>query len=284
LTSRDTPPPPDPETKLSVSHWQIDGVQREALIHLPFRTVHPAPIIFVFPEHGQSMELAAGKYKFEKFWPKAIVVYMQGLAPDGKEDSERKNSGWQQGVEELGDRDLKFFDAALKTFKNLELVDTARIYATGHGEGGRFVYCLMAARPQIFAAIAPSSCTLPKNLMGARQLPVLHLTGKSDENYEAQKTTIESLRKLEQCEGEKPYRMDNDSGLTGTVYDSKIGSPVTWLVHEDKRPFPGSVTDKIVNYFRVQAQPNAGIINEVLDDDDDGYFADDPFSDQATHE
>jgi polyhydroxybutyrate depolymerase len=141
-------------------HWDVDGVRREALVVIPEATAddQPAPVVFVFHGHGGTSRQAARSFGLHTHWPEAIVVYPQGLPTPGRlTDPEGKRNGWQHAAGEQEDRDLKFFDAMLASLKSEHEIDEARIYSTGHSNGGGFTYLLWASRPDVFAAVAPSS-------------------------------------------------------------------------------------------------------------------------------
>src|SRR5688572_16105893 len=95
--------------------WSVDGVTREALVHIPKKSeTNGSPVIFAFHGHGGSRQKAARMFGFHTIWPEAIVVYMQGLkTPARLTDPEGKRTGWQAKLTEQNDRDLKFFDAVL---------------------------------------------------------------------------------------------------------------------------------------------------------------------------
>ena len=69
---------------LTRMEWKVDGVTREALVYVPATAkTHPCPVVFAFHGHGGTMRNAANKFACHKFWPEAIVVYMQGLDTPG---------------------------------------------------------------------------------------------------------------------------------------------------------------------------------------------------------
>jgi len=73
--------------------WTVDGVKREALIYAPADAKTTAsPVVFAFHGHGGNMNQAAKKFNFQKLWPEAIVVYMQGLDTPARSPT-RKASG-----------------------------------------------------------------------------------------------------------------------------------------------------------------------------------------------
>ena len=58
----------------------VDNVQRDFLLYVPENsTQKKLPVVFVFHGYGQELTEAIGKFKIEKYWPEAIVVYPRGL-------------------------------------------------------------------------------------------------------------------------------------------------------------------------------------------------------------
>lgn len=117
-------------------NWMVDGVRREALVHVPVATGEPAPLVFVFHGHGGTARNAARTFSIHTHWPEAVVVYPQGLNTPGRlTDPEGRKPGWQHGPGEQGDRDLKFFDAMLaqlipfrfQTYNNPSLTHGKRV-------------------------------------------------------------------------------------------------------------------------------------------------------------
>ena len=77
------------KTGVERMEWQIDGVAREALVHVPADARSSAtPVLFAFHGHGGTAKNAAFHYNYQKLWPEALVVYMQGLPTVGKTDPE----------------------------------------------------------------------------------------------------------------------------------------------------------------------------------------------------
>ncbi len=69
----------------SPREWNVDGVKRQALVFPPStKSEKPAPVVFGFHGHGGTMGNAARSYNYQKLWPEAIVVYMQGLNTPGR--------------------------------------------------------------------------------------------------------------------------------------------------------------------------------------------------------
>jgi len=146
--------------------FKVDGVIREALVYVPpSAKTTPTPVVFVFHGHGGDARNAARSFAMDRHWPEAISVYMQGLSTPGRlTDPAGKRPGWQHGVGDQQDRDLKFFDAVLGRLKRDYRVDGKRIYATGHSNGGGFTYLLWAARGDVLER-------LPRLISGRNKWP-----------------------------------------------------------------------------------------------------------------
>lgn len=268
--------------------WKIEGAVREALVYAPASAAtNRTPVVFAFHGHGGSMRNAARSFGYHRHWPEAIVVYMQGLNTPGRlTDPEGRKPGWQHGLGEQNDRDLKFFDAVLASLRKEYRVDDKRIYASGHSNGGGFTYLLWATRGEQFAAFAPSASvgrtllqkdealwreltrlrTVPDEIARAMEnaaekerkhafvpRPVLHVAGENDPlvKFEWQTLMLQGLRKFNQCGEGKPWRTD----MRCTIYESKVGAPVLTLIHEQKHAFPSNAPSIIVSFFKEHARP-----------------------------
>lgn len=228
--------------------WTVEGVKREADVFLvKSATNEPAPLVFGFHGHGGSLRNAARSFRLHDVWPEAIVVYMQGLNTPGKlTDPEGKKPGWQPAQGEQGDRDLKFFDAVLKTLKEKHKVDERRIYSTGHSNGGGFTYLLWSERPSVFAAVAPSAAVGNRTTKPLKPKPVMHIAGENDNlvKYEWQKLTMTRLKALNECGEGTAW------GKHCTLYPSKNGNPVVTLIHPGAHGYPAEAPELIVKFFK----------------------------------
>jgi polyhydroxybutyrate depolymerase len=234
--------------------WQMNGVTREALVHVPAgAATEPAPLVFVFHGHGGNMNNAARMFAFHTRWPEAIVVYMQGLNTPGRlTDPAGKAPGWQMSIGDQDDRDLNFFDAVLASLKKEYRVDSKRIYSTGHSNGGAFTYLLLAARGELFAAVAPSAAAYFPAMQSKAPpyvpRPILHLGAENDPlvKFEWQRQTMETMRKLNQCGEGKPWHDERNC----TIYESKVGAPVVTFIHSNKHAFPTGGAALILKFFK----------------------------------
>ncbi|MHC4875633.1 MAG: CE1 family esterase [Planctomycetota bacterium] len=246
LRKRRNPDGREPETLT----WTIDGLKREALIYLPKDgNEKPAPLVFGFHGHGGSMHNADRSFGLQNHWPQAIVVYMQGVPTPGRlTDPEGKRNGWQHDLGEQNDRDLKFFDAVLKSLREKYKIDDSRIYSTGHSNGGGFTYLLWAARGDVFAAIAPSAAgsrALRRN--SPAPIPAMHIAGRNDNlvKYSWQQVTMATLRRNNGCNEE-----GSDWAIDCMLYKSEKNAPVVTMIHSGTHKYPPQAPPLIVKFFK----------------------------------
>ncbi len=240
-----------------IQEWNVEGVTRQALIYAPRPApgVHP-PVIFAFHGHGGNMNYSARAYRLHRYWPEAVVVYMQGLPTATRFDPLGRQNGWQFRPGMYNDRDLKFFDAALATIREKYHPDNARIFAMGHSNGGSFTYLLWAERHDVFAAVAPAAATAGISKLKLKPLPAFHVAGRNDRlvPFPAQARTIAYVRLLNGC-GEKGKEWAQDS----TYYASKTNTPFVTLIHPGGHLMPPGATALMVKFFKeVPARPAAG--------------------------
>lgn len=232
-----------------VMKWTVDGVQREAIVIAPSKAHQAAkePLLFVFPWHGGSMEDAEQAMHFETLWPEAIVVYMQGLPTPIYVDPQGEARGFQQEPGQMGDRDLKFFDAVLATIKSKYPVDENRVYSTGFSNGGIFTYLLWGTRSNIFAAFAPVAAQIFPAVHLSGPKPLFHVAGDKDDvvPFQDQLKAIATARALDGSTGK-----GESCGQYCTSYTSTKGAPVVTYIHGGGHMYPPEVSAMIVKFFK----------------------------------
>jgi polyhydroxybutyrate depolymerase len=233
--------------------WEIDGVQREALVHAPAKkSESKLPLVFDFHGHGGTAKNAARMHHLHEAWREAVVVYMQGLNTPGKlTDPDGKKPGWQSGPGDQKDRDLHFFDAALGSMKKDYPIDEKRIFATAHSNGGAFTYLLWANRGDVFTAFAPVAAAAGLYFAEARPKPLFHAASEKDPlvKFAMQERTLDRVKKLDQCDA-KGENWAKDCLL----YPSKIGAPVVIYMHGEGHKYPEAAPALIVKFFQEQAK------------------------------
>jgi len=226
----------------------VDGVERTALVYAPANAkATNLPVVFVFHGHGGSAQNAMLTFHIQREWPEAIVAYMQGLDTPGQlTDPQGNRAGWQAAMGDQGDRDLKFFDAMLAKLEKDYPVDTKRVYCTGHSNGGGFTYLLWLARPDVFAAVAPSSAAA-KYAAQLKPKPALIMGGQDDPlvKFAWQKLTMEAVRVVNGCAAAgEPWEKQ------GTIYPSKGGTPLVTFVYPGGHTFNAAAPGLIVKVFK----------------------------------
>ncbi len=245
-----------PARKSITQKWTIEGLEREALIFPSTKdSTEGAPLVFGFHGHGGGAQQAARSFRLHEEWPEAVVIYMQGIPTPGRlTDPEGKKNGWQSSAGILEDRDLKFFDAVLKTAKEKQKIDETRIYSTGHSNGGGFTYLLWAERPGVFAAMAPSAAAGLKSATKLTPKPALHLASPDDPlvKYSWQEQMIAHVKTLNGCSAE------GTKWAEGCLeYPSETGSPLVVFLHDGGHKYPARGPALIVKFFKEHAKPVA---------------------------
>lgn len=235
-------------------HWKVGDTTREAMVYIPASAKSkPTPVIFVFHGHGGTMRNMFNARGFEKLWPEAIIVAPQGLNTPGQlTDPQGNLPGWQKAPGDMGDRDLLFFDAMLKTLKQDYKVDDKRIYATGHSNGGGFTYLLWATRGDIFAAVAPSAGVGLRYANLLKPKPAMHIMGEHDPlvKPEWQKMQYTQVLKLNSCSN-----TGEAYAPLATLYPSASGNPVVLYIHPGGHVYPQEANAVVIKFFKSMAKP-----------------------------
>lgn len=227
---------------------EVGDLQRKFLLFVPKDNRKLSPVVFGFHGHGGTARNSARRFNFQKHWPEAIVVYMQGVPTVGAlTDPQGKRSGWQHKPGDDANRDLKFFDAVLAHLKQHHHVDETRIYSTGHSNGGGFTYLLWATRGEVFAAVAPSASAAGKVRKLLTPKPVMHLAGEKDilVKFWWQELTMKGIRKLNQCEAD-----GKEWAKYATLYPSELKTPVVTYIHPGTHKYPTDAPPLIVKFFK----------------------------------
>jgi polyhydroxybutyrate depolymerase len=154
----------------------------------------------------------------------------------------------------MGDRDIHFFDAMLKTLQQDYKVDAQRIYATGHSNGGGFTYLLWAMRGDVFAAVAPSSAVAARYANLLKPKPALHIMGEKDPlvKPEWQKAICDRVLKINGCSS----AINESYGAQyATLYPSATNTPTVLYVHPGGYVYPQEANAVVIKFFKSMVKP-----------------------------
>ena len=231
--------------------WTIDGVQRQALVFPPAPTfaAMKAPVVFGFHGHGGTMQSARGM-RFQELWPEAVVVYPQGLPTPSRVDPAGVRSGWQAEPGQVGDRDLKFFDAMLATLHQKFSIDDRRIYVSGFSNGAIFSLLLWAQRGKELAAIGVCAGILHDGVTLTVPRPAIDIGGRNDHVavFALQKETWQRERDFNGCSA-----TPQPCGPGCNLYPSSKQAPVVTIVHSGGHVYPPWASDRIAAFFKKHA-------------------------------
>ncbi len=234
--------------------WTVDGVQRQALVFPPAPTfaAAKAPVIFAFHGHGGTMQSAALARRFQQIVPFAVIVYMQGLPTPSHVDPQGLRSGWQTTPGQVGDRDLKFFDAVLATLHTKFSIDDRRVYATGFSNGALFSLLLWGERGKVLAAIGVCAGILDPAVHLSVPRPLIHIAGRADTVavFAWQVQTMEKERQFNGCSS-----TSQPCGPACKLYPSTKHAPVETIIHPGGHVYPPWASARIAEFFAAHRLP-----------------------------
>ena len=162
---------------------------RTFLLHLPkaYNNSHTYPLVIgLHGGGGKALQFAYTSELSEKADSAGfIIVYPEGKKNPGALGARTWNAGYCCASNAInGTDDVGFIDQLITTLISTFPIDTARIYATGHSNGGMMCYRLAAELSDKIAAIAVSSGTLTRNypFSPRRPVPIIHFHSYKDLN------------------------------------------------------------------------------------------------------
>jgi len=233
----------------SIRTFDIDGIERKALIYRNAAWAgDSAPVVFVFHGHGGTAQDAARRFRIHELWPEAVVAYMQGLTGvAGITDPQGVRTGWQKNPAEVGDRDVRFFDAALAAIQKEFRTDPRRVYAFGHSNGARFVYVLWNLRGKEFAALSAASAPGTGLIQDAVPKSIFVIAGKSDAivPFSGQSLSIDLTRKRLQADSS---RSTTDGYLR--TEPASDGNELVTYIHPGGHMVPDEALPLVIKFFQ----------------------------------
>ena len=242
--------------------WTVAGSPRQALVFPPASTMppQPHPLIFAWHPHGGTMQSAAESMHFQTLWPDAIVVYPQGLKTETENDQSGNGFGWQKELGQDGNRDLKFFDTMLATFRQKYSVDEDRIYTTGFSNGTGFSYLLWAERGHVLAAVGAVSGVLMES---ERQKPIqpralISIAGRQGLAPNAVQATLDRAQEINNAPGpgqQCPVPNGAPNETDCKLYASTTHTPVKQITHPDGHNYFSWEPEEIVKFLKNHKKP-----------------------------
>ncbi|HMS38698.1 MAG TPA: hypothetical protein PKE69_00490 [Pyrinomonadaceae bacterium] len=229
-------------------NFEVEGTKRMAVIYEGEAKRKKSSVVFVFHGHGGNVRNAQRKLNFHDAWKEALVVYMQGIpGVQGITDKAGTKNGWQKNPNELEDRDVKFFDEALKQLSKDYKIDNKKIYAVGHSNGARFVNVLWAMRGEKFAAFCSVAAQGGLMIKDASPISIWMSIGENDPIVPAkgQKLSIPVVQKI--------LKIDAKKGETDGEITTYKGTNKTELIVEIRdagHEFPQDSIPKMVEFFK----------------------------------
>jgi polyhydroxybutyrate depolymerase len=163
--------------------FNSSGGERTALVHVPatYTGATVVPLIIDFHGHGGNARNAQSRHGFDALAAPlgAITVYGQGLRQlDG-------GNGWATGAPKRDSGeidDVKYTNDLLDILMSTYCIDSDRIWATGHSNGGgmtALLACDAADRIDAFAAVSAAIYQVDE-CTPARPVPFLEIHGLDD--------------------------------------------------------------------------------------------------------
>jgi len=165
----------------------LDGRERTYTLNLPPNYYESSGFSLVIAMHGgggtgeqfESTSKLTEKANASKF----IVVYPDGVKSTGLLGLRTWNAGGCcDYARDTNVDDVKFISQLIDKLTASYKIDTKKVYATGHSNGGMLSYRLACEIPGKIAAIAVNSCTMAVQVCNpSRPVPILHMHSTLDE-------------------------------------------------------------------------------------------------------
>lgn len=167
-----------------IKSFNYDGRLREYAIYEPanYTNTKALPLILVLHHNGAT---GPGVMDYMGYKSIADTAGFLSIYPTALEDQFASPHAWNAGLNPLNQiDDVGFLSALIDTMIDNYLIDTNRVYATGHSMGGYMSHRLGCELSNRIAAIAPSAGTLASWIISdcnpPRAVPVMHKHGTND--------------------------------------------------------------------------------------------------------
>ena len=224
----------------------VAGLKRYFVVRLPSaydgRTA--APVVFAFHPFGMNAQYMQGRAPIGRAWPEAIAVFPEGSA----RDSNNIAPSWQGRPGELGDKDLKFFDAMLAWLDTNACADRARVFVLGYSNGAQFSNTLACERRSSLAGAAIAAGRL--NCAPSAAVPLIwsHGLGDRTASYSVAVEGIKTWATRNGCSA--PPKVGTPGCFVG---ENCAESPVTFCTHSGGHEYDLPFTRTAIDFFKTTA-------------------------------
>jgi len=228
--------------------FNINGVERKAIIYEPATKTEKTPVIFVFHGHGGNANFVSRRIDIQNYYKDALVIFMQGL-PGRKVPGIDPNgimNGWQIFTDDLEGRDIKFFDVVFADIHKDYKIDDNRIYLIGHSNGARFVNVLWKTRGEKITAICSASAQGGEMISGAVPISVWMYIGKNDKIVSPQSQELSIPIVKSNLGISMAGKTDNDK----TIFKGKNNTELVIQSSNAGHEFPKQSLQEIADFFR----------------------------------
>ncbi len=166
----------------------VDGLQRTYMLNLPPNYYDSSNFALVIAMHGGG----GSATQFEatnKLTDKANTAHFAVVYPNGVEgDGLLKARTWNAGsccdyAVRQNINDVKFISVLIDTLLSKYKINSKKVFATGHSNGGMMSYRLACELSDKIAGIAPNACTMVVSSCNpSKPVPVLHMHSVNDQN------------------------------------------------------------------------------------------------------
>ena len=232
----------------TTKNYNINGTSRKAIIYEPTVKSDKVPVVFVFHGHGGNANFVSRRIDIQNYYKDALVIFMQGL-PGRKVpgiDPNGTMNGWQIFTDDLGGRDIKFFDDVLADIHKAYKIDDSRIYLIGHSNGARFVNVLWKTKGEKITAICSASAQGGNLITDAVPISVWMYIGNNDRivSPQSQEQSIPIV---------KSNLGITDKGKTDgdkTIFKGKNNTELVIQSSDSSHEFPKQSLQDIAYFFR----------------------------------
>jgi polyhydroxybutyrate depolymerase len=182
-TTNNTPPPTQKIYRFDETII-IDGITRSYTVQLPTNYYETSALSLVLALHGGGGS-ASQFESTNKLTQKATTSGFIVVYPNGTGTIQTWNAGNCCGASVNNNiNDVKFISMLIDKLVANYNINSKKVYATGHSNGGMLCYRLACELSNKIAAIAPNSCTMvmPTACNPTRTMPILHMHSKLDQN------------------------------------------------------------------------------------------------------